>query len=354
MSDTRPVISEVHGQIGHLILNRPAQLNTLTLEMIRLLQQQLSAWADDPTVRVIVLRATGQKAFCAGGDIRALYDSFHAGEHGHFDFLEEEYVLDQFIHHYPKPVIGLLDGFVLGGGMGLAQGCSHRLVTERARLGMPEVAIGYFPDVCASYFLPRLPGRLGEYLAVTGVHLAPADALYAGLADHAVRHADLPALLEQLHQYDWGADAHSELDSLLVAFIQQPEAAATLPQWQTAIDRHFAAADVPGIIVSLQSVTDQAEAVWATELIELLHSRSPIAMAVSLELIRRGRGHSLAYCAELEMHLIRQWFTKGDFIEGVRALIVDKDKQPRWNPPQLELLEAAKVAAFFTETPEAR
>ena len=353
MSDTRPVISEVHGQIGHLILNRPAQLNTLTLEMIRLLQQQLSAWADDPTVRVVVLRATGHKAFCAGGDIRALYDSFHAGEHGHFDFLEEEYVLDQFIHHYPKPVIGLLDGFVLGGGMGLAQGCSHRLVTERARLGMPEVAIGYFPDVCASYFLSRLPGRLGEYLAVTGVHLSPADALYAGLADHNVRHADLDGLVDRLQKQDWGDDAFAELNSLLADVVQQPDDAA-LPRWRSAIDRHFSATDVPSVIASLQDVTAPEEAAWAQELVDLLHTRSPIAMAVSLELIRRGRGHSLAYCAELEMHLIRQWFTKGDFIEGVRALIVDKDKQPRWNPPQLELLEADKVAAFFTEAPEAR
>jgi hypothetical protein len=158
------VLAEVRNHIGHLTLNRPAGLNAITLDMVRLLQQQLDAWATDANVHAVVLRGAGEKAFCAGGDIRSLYDSFKSGDTLHEDFFVEEYALDLTIHHYRKPVLALMDGFVLGGGMGLVQGADLRVVTEKSRLAMPEVAIGYFPDVGGSYFLPRIPGELGIYL----------------------------------------------------------------------------------------------------------------------------------------------------------------------------------------------
>ena len=177
------VLAEVRNHIGHLTLNRPAGLNAITLQMVRSLSAQLQAWAEDPQVYAVVLRGAGDKAFCAGGDIRSLYDSFKNGDTLHQDFFVEEYALDLAIHHYRKPVVALMDGFVLGGGMGLVQGADLRVVTERSRLAMPEVAIGYFPDVGGSYFLPRIPGELGIYLGVTGVQIRAADALYCGLAD---------------------------------------------------------------------------------------------------------------------------------------------------------------------------
>ena len=177
------VLAEVRNHIGHLTLNRPAGLNALTLDMVRNLHRQLDAWAQDPQVHAVVLRGAGEKAFCAGGDIRSLYDSFKSGDTLHEDFFVEEYALDLAIHHYRKPVLALMDGFVLGGGMGLVQGADLRVVTEKSRLAMPEVGIGYFPDVGGSYFLPRIPGELGIYLGVSGVQIRAADALYCGLAD---------------------------------------------------------------------------------------------------------------------------------------------------------------------------
>jgi enoyl-CoA hydratase/carnithine racemase len=182
-SATDHVLAEVRNHIGHLTLNRPAGLNALTLDMVRSLQKHLHRWAQDADVQAVVLRGEGPKGFCAGGDIRSLHDSYKAGERLHLDFFVEEYALDLCIHRYRKPVMVLMDGFTLGGGMGLAQGCDLRIVTERSRLGMPEVGIGYFPDVGGSYFLPRMPGELGIYLGVSGTQIKAADALYCGLAD---------------------------------------------------------------------------------------------------------------------------------------------------------------------------
>lgn len=192
------VLAEVRNHIGHLTLNRPAGLNAITLDMVRSLSAHLRAWAEDAQVHAVVLRGAGEKAFCAGGDIRSLYDSFKGGDTLHEDFFVEEYALDLAIHHYRKPVLALMDGFVLGGGMGLVQGADLRVVTERSRLAMPEVAIGYFPDVGGSYFLPRIPGELGIYLGVTGVQIRAADALYCGLADWYLDSARLAELDQKL------------------------------------------------------------------------------------------------------------------------------------------------------------
>src|SRR5690606_27357509 len=208
------VLAEVRNGVGHLTLNRPAGLNALSLEMVRSLRQQLDAWHNDPAVRLVVLRANGEKAFCAGGDIRGLYDSFKAGDGMYVTFFEEEYAMDQVLHGYPKPVLALMDGFVLGGGMGLAQAASHRVVTERVKMGMPETGIGYFPDVGGSFFLSRLEGAIGQYLGVTGSHIRAADALYCGLADHCIS-SDLVTELDQaLNSQSWSDDPARDLDQL--------------------------------------------------------------------------------------------------------------------------------------------
>ena len=220
------VLSEVRNHIGHLTLNRPAGLNAITLDMVRQLTAQLQAWADDPQVYAVVLRGAGEKAFCAGGDIRSLYDSFKNGDTLHQDFFVEEYALDLAIHHYRKPVVALMDGFVLGGGMGLVQGADLRVVTERSRLAMPEVAIGYFPDVGGSYFLSRIPGELGTYLGVTGVQIRAADALYCGLADWSIDSARLPVLDNKLDQLQWSGSPLKDLQGVLakLAVQQLPDA----------------------------------------------------------------------------------------------------------------------------------
>ena len=341
------VLAEVRNHIGHLTLNRPAGLNAITLDMVRLLQQQLDAWASDADVHAVVLRGAGEKAFCAGGDIRSLYDSYKSGDTLHEDFFVEEYALDLTIHHYRKPVLALMDGFVLGGGMGLVQGADLRVVTEKSRLAMPEVAIGYFPDVGGSYFLPRIPGELGIYLGVSGVQIRAADALYCGLADWYLDSSKLALLDEKLDQMEWQDTPLKSLQNLLAKHAVQTLPDAPLQALRPAIDHFFALPDVPSMIEQLRAVTVADSHEWAVTTADLLETRSPLAMAVTLEMLRRGRHLSLENCFALELHLDRQWFARGDLIEGVRALLIDKDKSPRWNPPTVAELDAAQVAGFF-------
>lgn len=341
------VLVDVRNGVGHLTLNRPAGLNAINMEMVQLLRQQLDAWHNDPAIRLIVLRASGEKAFCAGGDIRSLYDSFKAGDGMYMTFFEEEYALDQLIHTYSKPVLALMDGFVLGGGMGLAQAASHRVVTERVKMGMPETGIGYFPDVGGSYFLPRLEGAIGQYLGVTGTHIRAADALYCGLADYCISSEDVAELDQALDSQNWSADPTTDLDQLLNKRASQKIPGSEVKALRSAIDRHFSQPDMLKVRASLASENDPAFQDWAERTLAAIDSKSPLAMNVTLELLRRGGELDLADCFELELYLDRQWFAKGDIMEGVRALIVDKDKNPRWNPPTLAEVKTEQVAGFF-------
>ncbi|AIR90813.1 enoyl-CoA hydratase/isomerase family protein [Pseudomonas cremoricolorata] len=341
------VLATVRNRIGHLTLNRPAGLNALTLDMVRSLKRQLDAWRNDPQVLAVMLRGEGPKGFCAGGDIRSLHDSYKAGDTLHETFFVEEYALDLTLHRYPKPLMVLMDGFTLGGGMGLAQGCDLRIVTERSRLGMPEVGIGYFPDVGGSYFLSRLPGELGIYLGVSGNQIGAADALYCGLADWYLHSEALPALDSGLDQLHFGDHPLKDLQGLLASLGQQILDAPPLAELRPAIDHYFAQPDIPSIIEQLREVNLGNSHDWALATAELLEQRSPLAMAVTLELLRRGRQLNLEHCFAQELHVDRQWFAHGDIIEGVRALIIHKDKQPRWNPPRPSDVTAAQVNRFF-------
>lgn len=343
------VLAHVRNHIGHLTLNRPAGLNALTLDMVRSLSRHLQAWADDPQVHAVVLRGAGEKAFCAGGDIRSLYDSFKSGDTLHEDFFVEEYALDLAIHNYRKPVLALMDGFVLGGGMGLVQGADLRVVTDSSRLAMPEVAIGYFPDVGGSYFLPRISGELGIYLGVTGVQIRAADALYCGLADWYLDSTRLADLDQRLDRLEWHDSPLKDLQGLLASLAVQQLPDAPLAALRPAIDHFFALPDVPSIVEQLQQVTVADSHDWALTTASLMQTRSPLAMAVTLQMLRRGRHLPLEQCFALELHLDRQWFARGDLIEGVRALLIDKDKTPRWNPPTLQALEADHVESFFRD-----
>ncbi|MEL0166881.1 MAG: enoyl-CoA hydratase/isomerase family protein [Pseudomonadaceae bacterium] len=347
MSETATslVLIERRGRIGQLTLNRPAGLNALNLEMVRVLHQQLEAWANDPQVDAVVLRGAGERAFCAGGDIRHMYDSYLAGRsHEPETFFSEEYDLDAYIHAYQKPILVLMDGIVLGGGMGLAQGASIRLLTERSRLGMPETAIGYFPDVGGSYFLSRLPGQLGIYLGVTGNHVGSSDALYAGLGDRCIssdRLSELEALIDSFNPAD------GSLRDQVAALTDNTLPEAELKSLQPAIDLHFAQPTIAAIRASLASEQRPEYRDWAQRTIEIIDNRSPLAMAVTLAMLLRGRTLPLADCFAMELHLGRQWFEKGNIMEGVRALIVDKDKQPRWQPAHIDQLDPAAIEAFF-------
>lgn len=343
MSDL--ILTEVHQQVGHLILNRPDALNSLNLDMVRALQQHLDAWAKDDNIKAVVLRAEGERAFCAGGDIRSLYDSHLANDGMYVTFFEEEYALDQYIHEYPKPFIALMHGYVLGGGMGLVQGASVRIVSERTRLGMPEVAIGYFPDVGGSYFLPRLPQHFGFWMGVTGQHINAADSLAVGLADYYLNTAKFDAFLAALSAADWAGDAHEIVARIVAEHAESAPTDTEHAEQLALISKHFNQATVADIIASLENETEAAE--WAQANMNVMRSRSPLAMATTLTMLHTGAKLSLSECFALELHLDRQWFSKGNIVEGVRALIVDKDKNPQWDPPTIEAIDEEQVAEFF-------
>jgi enoyl-CoA hydratase/carnithine racemase len=355
------IASDVHNHIAFVTLNRPAALNALSLGMVRELSVRLREYAADPKVRAVFLRGAGDKAFCAGGDVRALYRSVTENGSLHREFMQTEYRLDYFLHRYPKPLIVCMDGITMGGGMGLAQGAALRIVGERTRVAMPEVAIGFFPDVGGSYFLSRLPGALGPYLALTGLTIRAADTLYCGLAD--VQIAAAARLEPALRELDWH-DPHTphdprdespprsplaRLTEVVREFAAPAGAPAPLTLLRPAIDRHFAQPDVVAIVKSLEQEARPEFAAWAAETVRVLRSRSPLMLAVTLCQLQRGKALSLAACFRMELGMVEASFAAAEFREGVRAALIDKDHAPRWQPPRLEDVDAASVAAYFRD-----
>ncbi len=310
------LLAEVRNSVASVWLNRPEALNALTFGMLEGLTRWLDGWEQDERVRKVVLHGSGPKAFCAGGDVRALYESIKSGTSLHRDFFVVEYTLDYRIHNYPKTTAAQMNGIVMGGGMGLAQGTDIRIVGGQTRMAMPETAIGLFPDVGGSYFLSRLPGKLGLYLGLVGKTIDAAEAVYCGLADVA-----LPGVAKEGYPALW---THRE-----------------------RIDHHFAGDGVPAIIESLRGETDPAGQAWAKETLDALAKRSPTMLCVTFEQLRRARTLSLADCFRMELNLMESSIAHGDMVEGIRALLVDKDNQPRWNPPRLEDVRPADIESFF-------
>jgi len=346
------ILCEVRNSLACVTLNRPAALNALSLGMVEELRAALHRFAADPAIRAVLLQGAGEKAFCAGGDVRALYDSYQGGGTLHGDFFASEYPLDYQLHRYPKPYIALMNGIVMGGGMGVAQGSRLRIVGDRTRMAMPEVGIGFFPDVGGSYFLSRLTGALGLYLALTGTQIRAADCIYAGLADHYLPPAALQNLQSELDALHWsarGSDAdRRDLERLLERLAGDP-GEAPLKKLRPAIDQHFAAASIIGLLASLERESRPEYAQWAIGTRNLLLARSPTMLSVTLRQMHLGRSMSLADCLRMELGMVRQCFVQGDFMEGVRAVIVDKDNAPRWRPPRIEEVSAASVDAMFRD-----
>ncbi len=354
MSDLSPqseatVLCEIRNHIALITLNRPAALNALSFDMIAELRKLLRSFAADAQIRAILLRGAGEKAFCAGGDIRALYDSFKSGGSLHRQFFAAEYPLDYLLYSYPKPYLVLMDGITMGGGMGLAQGSTLRIVGDRTRIAMPEVGIGLFPDVGASYFLSRLPDALGPYLATTGIQMRGADALYARLADVYLPSDAVASLADDLAALKWSADPRADVRQFIYARAAQGLAAPSLSLLRPAIDLHFSRPTVAAILASLDAETRGDYADWARQTATLMRSRSPTMMSVTLRQLERGKSKSLADCFRMELGMVEQCFAQGDFIEGVRALLIDKDNAPHWAPARLEDVTDASVDAFFRE-----
>jgi enoyl-CoA hydratase/carnithine racemase len=309
------LVAEVRRRVATVTLNRPRALNALSSGMLQALAERLDAWERDESIRSIVLRGAGGKAFCAGGDVRALYEGHRSGRDPHHEFFAFEYALDYRIHTYPKAIVAVMDGIVMGGGMGIGQGAALRIVGHRTRMAMPETGIGLFPDVGGSWFLSRCPGELGTYLGLTGIAIGAADAIHCGLADLQI-----------------GGDS----------------AAPELEHLRPAIDRHFGHDSVAAILGSLEAEDRPEFRAWAGQTLQLLRSRSPTLLVVTLEQLRRGRTLSLAECFRMELNLVHAAFEHGEFLEGIRAVLIDKDRRPRWNPRELAEVDPATIDRFFT------
>ena len=342
------VIAEVQGRIGCITLNRPKALNALSLPMIREITAALQRWQKDPQVLAVAVRGTGKEgpfgAFCAGGDIRFFHQAAHAGDTALGDFFTEEYALNHLIHTYPKPYIAFMDGIVMGGGMGISQGASVRVVTERTKMAMPETHIGLFPDVGGGYFLSRCPGKLGEYLGLTGLVLTGPQAVAAKLADIALPSSVLEPIWTKLVGTPF--ENSESVERWVMAQPGSLPSEKLTPQPQ--IDSVFGLPTVKAMVDALQVAGDD----WSQKTAQTLRGRSPLMLHVVLEQIRRARGMGLADDLRMERDMVHHCFhlrpvAESETLEGIRALAVDKDHSPKWKPARVEAVDATEVARFF-------
>ena len=342
------VIAEIEGRIGTITLNRPKALNALSLDMVRALTHALLDWQTNPQVLAVAVRGMGKEgpfgAFCAGGDIRFFHQAAHAGDASLGDFFTEEYRLNHLIHTYRKPYIAFMDGIVMGGGMGISQGASVRVVTERTKMAMPETNIGLFPDVGGGFFLSRCPGRLGEYLGMTGQMISGPQAVAAKLADIALTSGMLEPIWQTLINSPFENAESVERWVLAHAGAMTPEKLVPQPQ----IDEVFGLPTVSDMLIRLESETDE----WSQKTAQALRHRSPLMLHVVLEQIRRARRMSLAEDLRMERDMVHHCFhlrpvTDSDTVEGIRALAVDKDHSPQWKPTRVEDVDLSEAARFF-------
>jgi enoyl-CoA hydratase len=344
MDGSPEVICEKRGEAGLITLNRPRALNALTLTMVREMHRALDAWANDPSVTRIVVCGAGDKAFCAGGDIRRLTDLLKAGERDEaLAFWREEYQLNIRIKRYPKPYISLIDGIVMGGGVGISLHGSHRVAGERYLFAMPEVGIGFFPDVGGTYALPRLPGEMGMYLALTGDRVKRADAVMLGLATHSIASESMDGLLQELL-------SGAPLETALAKAAADP-GPAPLDAYRDIIDTCFSAGSVMEVLQRLDEAAAKGSE-FATRTVSGMRAKSPTSMAIAFEQVRCGVSLDFEEAMKTEFRIVSRIGDGQDFYEGVRAVLIDKDNQPRWQPASLEEVRHEAIEHYFASLGE--
>lgn len=332
------------GAAGIIRLNRPKALNAMTYEMSQGIDAALDRFESDPAVSVVILEGAGERGLCAGGDIRGLYESSKAGGDLGKVFWRQEYVMNARIAKYPKPYVAFMDGLVMGGGVGLSAHARHRVVTEKTKLAMPEVGLGFFPDVGGTWLLPRSPGEIGTFFGLTGQTMNGPDAIFARFADAVVPSAKLPALREALVAARSGVTS-VEVDRIIAGFTTG-ETAGPVAAQKADIDRWFAHDRMQDIFAELKR--DGSELAQST--LKVLNEKSPRGMVVTLRLLRLARGAtSLEECLVREYRAALEVFRSDDFREGVRAAVIDKDRNPRWSPPSVEDVTPAMLAPYFNE-----
>ncbi|MBA2657366.1 MAG: enoyl-CoA hydratase/isomerase family protein [Tatlockia sp.] len=328
--------------IGLITLTRPKALNALTLPMITALQQQLQLWQDDESIHAVVIQAEAGKAFCAGGDVRWLYEQGLAKNTEQKQFFWHEYRLNYFIHHYKKPYIALMNGITMGGGVGLSLHGSHPVATENFIFAMPETGIGFFPDVGASFLLARCPGEAGVYLGLTGSRLNADEAYSLRLVKSVVNSKHLPEVLATLVETDLSRDAHNRISACLQKFAQSTSQKFSILQ-QATIDSYFAKGTVEEILRALAKKGDE----WSLATIKTLEKKSPLSLKITFEQIKKAKSFSMEACIKMDYVLVNHFMQNQDFYEGVRALLVDKDNSPNWQPQTLNQVSETQVADYF-------
>ncbi len=332
------IVFEERGSVGLITLNRPKALNAISIEMVRAMDATLNKWAVKDTIKAIVIMGAGGKAFAAGGDIQRLYEFMTAKDMSYpIEFFAEEYQLNRKIKRFPKPYIAIYNGIVMGGGVGVSVHGSYRIATDATTLAMPETGIGFFPDVGGTYFMPRLRGGLGNYMALTGARLNGGDCVAEGLADFYMPVSEIDSLLSALAETD-------DIDATLARMSVAPPI-GKLSADREAIDHCFKQATVDEVIKILE-VTDTD---WANLQLKIIRQKSPLSIAVTWEQLRRGATLSFEDCLQLEYRIALASCQTGEFREGVRALLVDKDNQPKWQHSRIEDVSAADILFHFQE-----
>ncbi len=334
VDENKDVLVTAGGGLGRITLNRPKAINSLTHPMVETIARTLTAWETDDAVDAVVVSGAGDRGLCAGGDVVAIYHDAKTGGSGSRRFWHDEYLLNAYIGRYPKPYVAVMNGITMGGGVGISAHGSVRVVTETTKMAMPEVGIGFIPDVGGTYILSRTPGLLGVHAALTGAPFSGADAIAMGFADHFVPQDRLESFVDAIE-----ADG---VDAAVAAFAQEPPASALLAQREW-IDHCYAQETVADIVAALR---DHGGA--AAEAADLIASRSPVAVSVTLEAVRRAakldtledvlRQEFRISCASLRSH---------DLVEGIRAQLIDKDRNPKWSPASLPQVTPADVEAYF-------
>ncbi|MBB3772965.1 enoyl-CoA hydratase [Angulomicrobium tetraedrale] len=344
MSENIGIRFEVRGAVGIITLDRPRALNALDHAMVRAMHAQLARWVEEPTVAHVLLRSAHERAFCAGGDVRHMVELGRSGQkEAARDYWRDEYALDHFIARYPKPFLALVDGLCFGGGFGVSGHARHRVAGENLGFAMPEVAIGLFPDVGATFVLPRLPGWAGTWLAMTGARIGMPDAVALGLYTHFVPTARWPALIDAL--------AAGEPVERSLATLKADAPAPALLRLCPVIDRIFAGGSVDAILAALDHAAAGAGEVadFARAQRDTLRRASPTSVHIAFQQMQRGLAHDLAGCLALEFRLVTRLLDGPDFYEGVRAVLIDKDQTPLWRPSRLDEVDPRAIAALMDE-----
>lgn len=331
------------GSLGVITLNRPTALNALNHHMIQLMHAQLRAWEKKSEIKAVIVRAAEGRAFCAGGDLRLTYKRCLAHDASMTQFFYDEYHLNHCIFHYPKPYIALLDGITFGGGVGISIHGSHRVATERLLFAMPETGIGFFPDVGGTYFLPRLPYHIGFYLGLTGKRIGSDDCVALGITQYKVAHTALPELITALAEQSFGSDAHASVATVIEKFKTHLQPSAIVAE-QASIQQSFSLTSMEAIIQSLQA----SPHAYANEACTLLAQKSPTSLKVTLRAFQLGSRLTFDECMRQEYRLAAHFLLGHDFPEGIRAVIIDKDQAPRWNPTQLSQVSDNEVKIYFS------